>query len=286
MLPAARGIVAKARKPSPKIHVYHATAPTCWWSWGYEAVMNRIPLVYGDQVDIHILYGVVYEDLDEYLKHYELTFDSLNAWAREATETMGVPIRSNYGPKEPRNLLPATHAVFAALKQGRAKGERFNRSILRRFDVEGEDVTHEGTLVEAANEAGLDVPRFREDFGDTEARQGDMQQQGHAFGHLPIGFYNLAVTDGADRTVILDYAFDPPVVEEAIDYLSRDALAKRTPTDIAGYLRHHGPAPLRELARVFGIPEPSASAKLRRLEKEKKVAAVEHAAAPHWRVVR
>ncbi len=49
-----------------RITVVHATAPTCWWSWGYEPVFNRLQLVYGDQINIVIFYAVVYEDIEQY----------------------------------------------------------------------------------------------------------------------------------------------------------------------------------------------------------------------------
>lgn len=279
-------MVRSKKTRARKVHVYHATAPTCWWSWGYEAVMNRLPLVYGDGVEIHVLHGVVWEDREEYLKHYELTFDSLNEWARESAQLMGVPIRSNYGPEEPKTLLPATHAVLAALKQGRGRGERFNRAILRRAVVEGQDVTREEVLQEAAKEAGLNSARFRRDLADGEVRQHDLDHQSHDFPHLPIGFYNLAVTDGADRTVILDYAFSPSVVEDAIDYLSGGSLRKRTPADPVAHLRRHGPVPLRELSRVFGMTEAQAKSKLAALEKKGQVIAKDLAAGSHWQAAR
>lgn len=276
--------MARSSKASKaKVHVHHATAPTCWWSWGYEAAMNRLPLVYGDQVQVHVYRGVVYEDVQEYLKQYELTYDSMNAWARESVGTMGVPIRANYGPEEPANVLPATYAVLAALRQGPTKGERFNRAVLRRFVVEGQDVTRPDVLVDAAKEAGLQVARFQKDLADAGARQKDLEVQRHGIHQLPIGFYNLAVTDGADRMVILDYAFEPKIVEGAIDYLGDGTLRKRAPTDVLGYLRGHGPAPLREVARVFGLTDQKAAAKLRGLEKQGKVAKVRLAGAPHWR---
>ncbi len=279
--------MARPRKASkPKVHVHHATAPTCWWSWGYEAVMNRLPLVYGNQVQIHVYHGVVYEDIQDYLKEYDLTLDSMKAWARESIGTMGVPIRTTYGPDEPANLLPATLGVLAALKQGDAKGERFNRAILRRFVVEGQDVTREGVLIDAAKEAGLQVARFQKDLADNEARQKDTEIQSHGRHGLPIGFYNLALTDGADRMVVLDYAFDPKTVEGAIDYLGDGSLKKRAPTDVLGYVRGHGPVPLREVGRVFGLADSKAGARLRNLEREGKVAKIELAGAPHWRAVR
>ena len=275
--------MAHAHEPAPKITIYHATAPTCWWSWGYEATLNRVRHVYGDQVDLQLLYGTVWEDFDEYLKHYELTIDGVNDWAREASQTMGIPIRANYTAKEPRNLQPASHATMAAMRQGREKGERFLRGVLRRFVVEGQDVTRGDVLREAATEAGLDVAAFRKDAADTEARQHDLEHQGGEFPHLPLGFYNLAITDGGDRTVLIDHAFDPKVVEEAIDYLSRGTLRKgRSPHAIA-YLRAHGLAPTAELARVTGVSLAVMETRLASIGKEGRVEKVLLAGAGHWR---
>ena len=66
--------MAHEKNHSTKIQVLHATAPTCFWSWGYEAVINRLKLVYGDQIEIKLATFCVYDDLDEYMKHYEMTF--------------------------------------------------------------------------------------------------------------------------------------------------------------------------------------------------------------------
>jgi predicted DsbA family dithiol-disulfide isomerase len=275
-------MVRSKKTRARKVHVYHATAPTCWWSWGYEAVMNRLPLVYGSQVEIHLRYGTVYEDFNDYLKAYELTFDSLNGWARESIDTMGVPIRANYSAGEPKSVLLATYAVLAALRQGRPKGGRFNRAILRRFVVEGQDVTQAEVLDEAAKEAGLNVTRFRKDFADTPSREAELGHQAHSFAHLPLGFYNVAITDGGDRAVILDYSFEPSVVEEAIDYLSAGSLTKRVPRDVVGYLREHGPSPMRELARVFGDTPVEMKRSLAALERRGKVTRTTLCGAPHW----
>ena len=275
-----------ARKSAPQIHLYHATAPTCWWSWGYEAVLNRIPLVYGDRVKIHLLLGCVYEDLEEWMRTYEMTVAGQEEWARESIGIMGVPIRTGYGGDQPKSVMPATYAVLAAKRQGEAKGARFMRAVLRRFCVEGQDVTRDEVLAEAAGEARLDTDSFFRDYRNTEARREELGHQGHGFPHVPLGFYSLALTDGGDRTVLLDYAFDPAVVEGAIDYLAGGRLPKRTPTDLVGHLRRHGPAPLREVARIAGVSDNVALGRLRRLTKEGRVAATPLAGAPHWDAVR
>jgi hypothetical protein len=74
-----------------RIAVVHFTAPTCWWSWGYEAVFNRLKLVYGDQIKIVILYGTVYEDIDEYKKNYELDDAGMVAWLKKHKKLWAYP---------------------------------------------------------------------------------------------------------------------------------------------------------------------------------------------------
>ncbi len=108
-----------------KIHVYHTTAPTCFWSWGYEAVFNRLPLVYGNQVDVHLLTSCVYDDFEDYLKHYEMTFKDMINWTKEGIEIMGVPLATDLRRERvPKSMMPATFAVIAAHRQGpgRARG--------------------------------------------------------------------------------------------------------------------------------------------------------------------
>ena len=275
--------MAHAHHP-PKIQVYHTTAPTCFWSWGYEAVFNRLPLVYGNQIDVHVLTSCVYEDLDDYLKHYEMTFDELVDWTKEGIQIMGVPLATDLKRDSiPKNMMPATHAVMAAYRQGKEKGARFNRAILRRWNLELQDVTKEEVHLEAAKEAALNVAKFRKDLADVAGLRKDLEHQGHEFPHLPVGFYNVVVSDGENRTVVLDHAFDPATVEDAIDWLSGGRLKKAVPKDIAGYLRAHGPAPLAEIARVFGLPPDRAEKALAALVKSRKSARVVLAGAPHWR---
>lgn len=267
----------------PKIHVFHATAPTCFWSWGYEALFNRLKLVYGDQVGVHVMTLCVYDDYDEYLKHYELTFDGLVDWYKEGVQIMDVPLMTNLRREMfPHSVMPASLAAMAAFRQGQEKGRRFVRAVLRRFLLEGQDVTKDPVLAEAAAEAGLDLAKFRTDSADRESLQADYNNQGEGFPHLPLGFYNVIVTDGENRTVILDNAFEPAVVEEAIDYLSGGTLAKRTPTDIVDYLREHGPAPVSEVARVFGLTPAKAEKRLMELRKAGEAATTTLAGAPHW----
>jgi len=264
--------------------VFHATAPTCFWSWGYEAVLNRLPLVYGDQIEIQVVTLCVYDDFDGWLKQYDLTFQGLIDWYKEGADLMGVPLFTDLRREMfPPSVMPASLAAMAAYRQGKEKGARFVRAVLRRFLLEGQDVTKDSVLRDAAAEASLDVTKFLKDSSDRRGLQAEYERQGAGLPHVPLGFYNVVITDGQGRTVILDEAFEPAGVEDAIDYLSRGTLKKHAPSDIVAYLHEHGPAPLSEIARVFGVPRAEAEKRLATLQKAGKIAVTTLAGAPHWR---
>jgi len=264
------------------VTIYHATAPTCWWSWGYEGTLNRIRALYGDQVDVRLLIGCVYEDVAEYLKENEMSWDEYMTWQREAVELMGVPLAPVPQKEMPKNMMPASYAATAANQQGAERGARFFRALLRRFNAEGQDVTRDEVLLAAAKEAGLDLAKFRRAVREKGARQKDMEHQGHGFPHLPMGYYNLAITDGQGRTVLIDHAFDPSLVEGAIDYLSGGKLKKTELPDILEYLRAHGPAPAGEMAHVMAWSLAETERKLAALASKGRVEKVQLAAGPHW----
>ena len=275
--------MARHQAHASKIRIYHSTAPTCFWSWGYEALFNRLKLVYGNQVDVRIQVSCVYEDFDEYLKHYELTFEGLPECTEEAIGIMGIPLNTRIARMQfPPSVLPASLAAMAALRQGNTKGTRFFRALLRRSTVEGQDVTRDAVLNDAAGEAQLNPIRFKRDLADRDGLLADYQNQGDDFYHMPLGFYNVILTDGKNRTVILDHAFDPRTVDDALDYLSGGSLRRRTPTDIASYLRDHGPAPVREIERVFSLSRHEAEARLRALKAAGTVTSKRLAGAAHW----
>lgn len=253
----------------PTIHVYHATAPTCWWSWGYEAVLNRLALVYGDQVKVHLRLGHPWDDIDEHYAHYGLDDASMAEWQRESEALMGVTLGSPLTrARAPRTTLPATLAVIAARDQGHAKAARFTREVLRRTVLAKEDVSKREVLESAARAAGLDMAAFRRARADEVRLAKAYEREGHGFPHVPLGFFNLAISDGKDRVLLINHAFDPRAVEEAIDFLAGGSLAKRVPTDVGAYLREHGPAPVEEIAKVFSLTIPEARARLDSLARE------------------
>lgn len=269
------------------VHVVHSTAPTCHWSWGYEAVMNRLRMVYGDQIELHVRLGCPYEDRDQWLVDYGMSAKEAEDWINsEASDTMEVALAPVSWATQPKDCMPATFAVQAARRQGEDIAWKFQRALVRRYAIEGKDPTTEVEILAAAKEVGLDVPRLKTDLADAEGLRAEYEAQGTRGPQVHAGFYNVVVTDDGKRRVILDYAFEPSDVEGAIDYISGGTLTKRpVGTDVAGYLREHGWAPLSEVGRVFDLDARGASDALEKLEKAGKVERRSFAGAPHWRAI-
>ena len=266
-----------------RIRLYHVVGPTCWWSWGYEAVVHRVRLVYGDQVEIRTPVVPVWQDLEGWLKHSGLDHDGWEAWAKESQKVMGLPIFTAYGTSvQPKDTTDAVFAILAAGRQGRPQGERMARALLRRSAVEGRDVTQQAEILDAAHESGLDLASFKVALADRKGLEKDLAEQEEGMPRLPLGFYNLCVEADDGRRVVLDNAFDPKAAEDAIDYLAGGRLRKNSPSDPVEYLRAVGPAPLVEIARAFAWPADRAQQVLGGLQRDGALKTVTLAGATHY----
>lgn len=269
----------------PRVQVVHTTSPLCHWSWGYEAVIQRLKLVYGDQIDLVVRLGAPYEDREQWLVDYGMSAQEATDWVNaEIGETMGVPIAKINWETQPKSCMPGVLAVQAARRQDEEKAWRLNRELVRRFATEAIDVTQDKVIFDAVSLVGLDLARFKKDFAQKDALREEYEAQQTRGPQVHAGFYNFVVTDGGNRRVILDYAFDPRDIEGAIDYISGGTLTKSKPTDIVHYLRENGLAPLSEIGRVFDFANGDATtAALEKLEKSGTIERVTLAGAPHWR---
>ena len=271
----------------PRVQVVHATSPLCHWSWGYEAVINRLKLVYGDQIDLTVRLGCPYEDKEQWLVDYGMSAQEASEWINtEVPELMGVAMAPVVWEKQPKSCMPGVLAVQAARRQDEEKAWRLNRELVRRFATECLDVTQDEIIFEAVKTSGLDLARFKKDFAQKDALREEYDAQQTRGPQVHVGFYNFVVTDGGNRRVILDYSFDPRDIEGAIDYISGGTLKKSKPTDIVHYLKENGLAPLSEIGRVFDFASGGATTEaLETLEKAGKIERVSLAGAPHWKAI-
>ncbi len=71
----------------------------------------------------------------------------------------------------PTTTLPAFEAAWSAAQQGEAQGHDYDLRIRRAFFAESRNIGRREVLLEIAQEAGLDIPRFTQMMDGEEARK-------------------------------------------------------------------------------------------------------------------
>lgn len=238
-------------EPDTRIRVLHGASPFCSWSLAYEGVLNRVRLLYGDQIKVNVYQIPVYETWPQWLENYGMTQEEALAWFDEVAETTGLPYDKEFWKDPPESCVPGTlmaHAV-EAVKPG--SGEALARRIGFGMNLQGNRWNSEADLYKAAEQVG--APRKEVEAAMSDGRAETALRQDIADMHsLGVNFYALQVRgpDGK-TTVTLEHAFEPGPVEEAIEWLSRGKLRKHPLPAMDTYAVQHAPVSSRELQQVF-----------------------------------
>jgi predicted DsbA family dithiol-disulfide isomerase len=258
-----------AHEEDRRIRVLHGASPFCSWSVAYEGVLNRLKLLYGEQIKVNVYQIPVYDTWQEWLENYGMTMPEAIEWFEEVASTTGLPFDKAYWQDPPKSCVPGTLFVHAAEIAKPGAGERLARQIAFGMTFEGQKWNDEADLYKAAEAAGAPrkaVEAAMHDGRAAEALKLDRQDM-HSLG---VNFYALQIRDEG-RTVILEHAFDPTKAEEAIDWLSRSSLRKDALPSLEDYATAHAPVSSRELQQVFLADAPKVRAGLAAAEKSGKL---------------
>lgn len=246
----------EAREHEPedrRLRVLHGASPFCWWSYGYEPVLSRVKLLYGDQVKVNTYQVPVYEDRDEHHRGYGTDDPKvLREWVEEAAQLMHIPLSMEAIEALPRSCLPGTLAVHAAEAVKPGSGERLARLIGYHANIEPFPFEDGGAILKLAERAGAPRKQVEQALADGRAERSlaEDSQSMHALG---LNFFALQLRDFEGRTVILEHAFDSVKVEEGLEWLSRGQLRKSALPEPLDYAVQHAPASLREIQEVFRL---------------------------------
>jgi putative protein-disulfide isomerase len=277
------------------IDVRYLTDPACSWSWALEPALRRLMTEFGDQLRWTFVMGGLARDYDaagggdagaEVPAGWGIQPWLLSHWLEVSAEG-GMPcdpllwreggIRSTY---------PACLAVKAAAEQSRDRGWAYLRAVREGLFCFRRKLDTREALVEEARRVGLDVERFRIDFGShaiVEAFGADLDEvrsvpdeaydagavKGSA-GRERLPFPTLVFDgEGGEREAV--YGFRP-YEELRAAALAAGARADGEPVPgVADALRRFGRMATAEVAAVCDLPGPRAAAELWRLATEWRV---------------
>lgn len=146
----------------------------CSWCWAYRPVLEQIEQALKNQLSIVYVLGGLAEDTDEPMPKAQQ--QTIKAHWQRIEETVGT--RFNYAfwqentPR--RSTYPACRAVLAARLQGQSKAMIF--AIQQAYYLRAMNPSDDDTLLQLADELGLDFDKFMQDFYSEEVAQALLQE--------------------------------------------------------------------------------------------------------------
>ena len=145
--------------------LYYFHDPMCSWCWGFKAVFQQLCAHLGTEIEVIRILGGLAPDTEEPMPQ-AMREQIKNNWIRiEAT----IPeVKFNFDfwrdcqPR--RSTYAACRAVIAARQQGKQYDELMTSTIQKAYYQQARNPSDDQTLIELANDAGLDKQAFIDDF--------------------------------------------------------------------------------------------------------------------------
>jgi len=143
--------------------LYYIHDPMCSWCWAMAPVLNELTRKIPKDIEFRKLLGGLAPDTDEPMSE-DLREMVQSSWRRILQHVPGTELNFAFWtdcvPR--RSTYAACRAVIAARMQGADYEEAMNTAIQRAYYTQARNPSDESTLLDLAEEIGLDVDRFRE----------------------------------------------------------------------------------------------------------------------------
>lgn len=243
----------------PDVTLLQFTDPFCVISWQAEPVMKRLETRYRSDVDIQRRMVPV--------RHFDDSHEIANKCEAVAAK-YGMPVNTGiWAGDSPASTEEALKAYSAAIQQGDDLAVDYLRQLRIAVMVEGRDISKQRTLLDIADEVGLNTAELTEAMETVEAREIDGQVQTPVF-----------VLDIDDVQQTWRYPSDD--LEAAI---LGAGLKPDLPPSLKQFIDEHGPVATQEVMTVYEWDRQQAEMKLTGLAEEQRIINERKAGTDFWR---
>lgn len=205
--------------------LYYIHDPMCSWCWAFEKARHALfSLLIGTVRERRLLGGLAV-DTDEPMPP-EMVNHVKSNW--QAIEARFPDLHFNFAfwtrchPR--RATWPACRAVIAAREQGNACDEMMTRAIQQAYYQQARNPSEDSTLIELADELGLDSRRFAASLNASATRT-QLQDEIQRLRELHVSSFPslvLQIGNGA-YPVPVDYHSAEPMETRILQLLEREA---------------------------------------------------------------
>jgi len=152
--------------------LFYVHDPMCSWCWGFEPARREIFDAISGKLQIRSLLGGLAPDTDLPMPE-EMRRKLQSTWKRIEQVIPGTRFNfdfwENCSPR--RSTYPANRAVIAASMQSDEFGQKMTARIQQAYYLEARNPSDNSTLIELAEDIGLDVELFTKQLVDESIQQ-------------------------------------------------------------------------------------------------------------------
>lgn len=177
--------------------------PMCSWCWGFSETWEHLKEQLSDDVPVIRLLGGLAPDWDEPMP--EAMQQMLQqTWQHIEQVIPGKRFNFDFWTKcQPRRATyPACRAVIAAREQGEEFDELMTRLIQQAYYQQARNPSDNTTLIELADELGLDTTRFTEQLNSDQTQKILLEEISSARAMGVNGFPSVLVEEGGQLRLI------------------------------------------------------------------------------------
>lgn len=168
-----------------KVEIIEFTDPACTWCWGSEPILRKLESHYDENLEINFVMGGLVQDIRNFKDTRNGIGGDMNTvneevskhWL-EASSRHGMPVDAkNFSlfSSEYYSTYPMNIAYKAAQLEDEKKAKIFLRRIREAVAAEGKKTNRTEILIELAQESGLNVAQFIQNFTDGTAEKAFME---------------------------------------------------------------------------------------------------------------
>lgn len=195
------------------IEIIEFTDPVCSWCWGSEPLLKKLETRYEGKIKVNFVMGGLVEDIRNFNDNSNgiggdlstVNFQIISHWL-EASKRHGMPVEANdfeLFSEEDNSTYPLNIAYKAAQFQNEEFANKFLRKMREAVAAEAKKANKIEVLIELAQESGLEVAKFIENFSDGSAEKAFLEDQKICREYKVQGFPTFLVKFGEEKKVIL-----------------------------------------------------------------------------------
>ncbi|MXN92880.1 DsbA family protein [Flavobacterium sp. Sd200] len=240
--------ILKGVKP---VNIVYYTDPICSSCWGIEPQLRKLKLEYGQYFEIDYRMGGLLPDWSYNSGGISKPSDVAHHWD-EASLYYQMPIDGDVWLEDPlHSSYPSCIAVKAAQIQDKQKAVIFMRILREGLFIDKKNIAKWENIVPAAEKAGLDVAKLKEDYDGTAQR---LFKEDLLLGRkLGVrGFPTLFFSDGNGNQLTVNGSKPYQHFENALKAIYPD-VKKNTfeATDPLALFKHYPTLTVREYAEIL-----------------------------------